>query len=172
MSVVARARDPKVGAGTMIAHDLLHRSGRAELPHPAPTLGEDAQADKRIRMTNEPAETIAQGSASCGATADDCPGCDDAVPSATGNPPPGEKNSAPGRSWAPRNSESDPTGPSASTLLVPERACQVFGISGDCGIAVGGVSARHAVVWQNGVPIDLGNIGGNAWNTPTAINNQ
>src|SRR5207245_694707 len=74
--------------------------------------------------------------------------------------------------WAPRNSESDPTGPSASTLLVPERACQVVGISGDCGIAVGGVSARHAVVWQNGVPIDLGNIGGNAWNTPTAINNQ
>lgn len=49
---------------------------------------------------------------------------------------------------------------------------QVVGISGDCGIAVGGVSARHAVLWQNGVPIDLGNIGGDAWNTPTAINNQ
>jgi hypothetical protein len=36
----------------MIAHDPLHRSGRAELPHPAPTLGEDAQAHERIRMTN------------------------------------------------------------------------------------------------------------------------
>ena len=30
----------------------------------------------------------------------------------------------------------------------------------------------HAVLWQNGIPIDLGNIGGDAWNTPTAINNQ
>ena len=49
---------------------------------------------------------------------------------------------------------------------------QVVGISGDCGVAVGSVSAKHAVLWQNGVPIDLGNIGGDAWNTPTAINNQ
>jgi hypothetical protein len=36
----------------MIAHDPLHRSGRAELPHPAPTLGEDAQTHERIRMTD------------------------------------------------------------------------------------------------------------------------
>jgi hypothetical protein len=36
----------------MIAHDPLHRSGRAELSHPAPTLGYDAQAHERIRMTN------------------------------------------------------------------------------------------------------------------------
>jgi hypothetical protein len=36
----------------MIAHSPLHRSGRAELPHPAPTLGKDAQAHERIRMTN------------------------------------------------------------------------------------------------------------------------
>ena len=47
----------------MIAHDPLHRSGRAELPHPAPTLGEDAQAHERIRMTNtsrwEPSRKIA-----------------------------------------------------------------------------------------------------------------
>jgi probable HAF family extracellular repeat protein len=49
---------------------------------------------------------------------------------------------------------------------------QVVGISGDCGIAVGGVSAKHPVLWQNAIPIDLGNIGGDAWNTPTAINNQ
>jgi probable HAF family extracellular repeat protein len=49
---------------------------------------------------------------------------------------------------------------------------QVVGISGDCFIAVGFSSAKHAVLWQNGVPIDLGNIGGNAWNTPAAINNH
>ena len=36
----------------MITHDPLHRSGQAELPHPAPTLGEDAQAHERIRMAN------------------------------------------------------------------------------------------------------------------------
>jgi len=37
----------------MIAHDPLHRSGRAELPHPAPTLGEDAKTlgeDKDDRL--------------------------------------------------------------------------------------------------------------------------
>jgi hypothetical protein len=30
----------------------LHRSGQAELPHPAPTLGDDAKALERIRVTN------------------------------------------------------------------------------------------------------------------------
>jgi probable HAF family extracellular repeat protein len=28
------------------------------------------------------------------------------------------------------------------------------------------------VLWEKGVPTDLGNIGGDAWNTPTAINNH
>ena len=42
----------EVGVGIMITHDPLHRAGRAELPHPAPTLGEHAQAHERIRMTN------------------------------------------------------------------------------------------------------------------------
>jgi probable HAF family extracellular repeat protein len=49
---------------------------------------------------------------------------------------------------------------------------QVVGISGDCFIAVGNSSAKHAVLWQNGVPMDLGNLGGDAWNTPTQINNH
>ena len=34
--------DSRVGVGIMIAHDPLHRSGRAALTHPAPTLGDDA----------------------------------------------------------------------------------------------------------------------------------
>ena len=36
----------------MIAYDPLHRSGRAALPHPAPALGDDAEANKRIGMTD------------------------------------------------------------------------------------------------------------------------
>src|SRR5262245_27102663 len=47
---------------------------------------------------------------------------------------------------------------------------QVVGISGDCGIAVGGVSARHSVLWENGVPQRIDDLGGHTWNTPTAIN--
>jgi probable HAF family extracellular repeat protein len=63
-------------------------------------------------------------------------------------------------------------GDSTSAATAINDLGQVVGISGDCGIAVGGVSAKHAVLWDNGVPINLGNIGGDAWNTPTAINNQ
>jgi probable HAF family extracellular repeat protein len=63
-------------------------------------------------------------------------------------------------------------GDSTSAATAIDDLGQVVGISGDCGIAVGGVSAKHAVLWQNAIPIDLGNIGGDAWNTPTAINNQ
>jgi probable HAF family extracellular repeat protein len=49
---------------------------------------------------------------------------------------------------------------------------QVVGISGSCEIAVGDMSAAHAVIWNNGVPTDIGNLGGHAWNTPAAINNH
>jgi len=48
----------------------------------------------------------------------------------------------------------------------------VIGISGACGTAVGGVSARHAVMWEKGKPIHLGNLGGIAWNTPMALNER
>jgi hypothetical protein len=123
-SAILLTRTPQVGVGTMIAHDPLHRSGRAELPHPAPTLGKRRPSAREDKVdTPEPAETIAQCSASCGATAGGYPGCDEAVPSATDNPRLGERRTVPGRSWAPRNSGSDPAGPSASTLPVPERAC-------------------------------------------------
>ncbi len=49
---------------------------------------------------------------------------------------------------------------------------EVVGISGLCSNAVGGASAEHALLWENGVAINLGNIGGQAWNTPTSLNNQ
>lgn len=47
---------------------------------------------------------------------------------------------------------------------------QVIGISGICGTAVGAFSAAHAVLWEHGKPIDIGNLGGVAWNTPMALN--
>ncbi len=49
---------------------------------------------------------------------------------------------------------------------------QVVGISGLCSNAYGGASALHSVIWENGQPTYMGNIGGAAWNTPIAINNS
>lgn len=49
---------------------------------------------------------------------------------------------------------------------------QVVGISGACGTAVGGVSARHAVMWEKGRVKEIGDLGGVAWNTPMAINER
>ena len=48
---------------------------------------------------------------------------------------------------------------------------QVVGISGDCDQSVGRRTARHAVLWENGTVRDLGNLGADTWNTPTAITN-
>src|SRR5215471_700930 len=36
----------------MIAHNPLHRSGHAALPHPAPALGDNAEADEGIGMAD------------------------------------------------------------------------------------------------------------------------
>jgi probable HAF family extracellular repeat protein len=63
-------------------------------------------------------------------------------------------------------------GDSTSAATAINDLGQVVGISGACGIAVGGVSAAHSVLWQNGVPSEIPNLGGHTWNTPTAINNQ
>ena len=49
---------------------------------------------------------------------------------------------------------------------------QVVGISGICDRAVGRFSAIHAVLWRNGQPVDLGSLGGVAWNTPMAIDDR
>jgi uncharacterized membrane protein len=46
------------------------------------------------------------------------------------------------------------------------------GISGICDQAVGRYTAKHAVVWSGGTVIDIGNLGAEFWNTPTAINRQ
>jgi probable HAF family extracellular repeat protein len=49
---------------------------------------------------------------------------------------------------------------------------QIVGISGQCDIGLGFYSAIHSVLWENGQPINLGSLGGSAWNTPQAINNH
>jgi probable HAF family extracellular repeat protein len=48
----------------------------------------------------------------------------------------------------------------------------VVGISGDCDQSVGRRSARHAVLWEGGTVRDLGNVGADTWNTPTAITSR
>src|SRR2546430_282148 len=42
----------EVGVGIMIAHNPLHGSGRADFPHPALALGDNAHAPQRIGMTD------------------------------------------------------------------------------------------------------------------------
>jgi probable HAF family extracellular repeat protein len=52
---------------------------------------------------------------------------------------------------------------------------QIVGISGDCEYAVGFDSAKHAVLWEEGVAIELVNPYGAAapwWNTPMMINER
>jgi uncharacterized membrane protein len=63
--------------------------------------------------------------------------------------------------------------PDQAAVTINDRG-QVAGISGTCGQAVGGVSATHAVLWDNnGTVTDLGNhLGGQGWNTPLSINNE
>jgi probable HAF family extracellular repeat protein len=47
---------------------------------------------------------------------------------------------------------------------------QIVGISGICDQAVGRYTAKHAVLWNNGIPTDIGNLGAELWITPMAIN--
>lgn len=50
---------------------------------------------------------------------------------------------------------------------------QIVGISGDCGVAVGSVTARHAVIWDNGIVTKIVNPNGAMyWNTPMMINER
>jgi probable HAF family extracellular repeat protein len=60
------------------------------------------------------------------------------------------------------------TDSAGAATAISERG-HVVGISGDCDQSVGRRSARHAVLWKDGTVKDLGNVGNNTWNTPTAI---
>ncbi len=62
-------------------------------------------------------------------------------------------------------------GDSTSAATAINEVGEVVGISGDCDVAVGAFSARHALLWENGRPQRLPTLGGAGWNTPMAINN-
>lgn len=50
---------------------------------------------------------------------------------------------------------------------------EAVGISGTCDNAVGAFSAKHALLWKDGVlAANLGSLGGQGWNTPAAINQR
>lgn len=61
-------------------------------------------------------------------------------------------------------------GHAASAATAINDRGQVVGISGRCDRAFGRHTAISAVLWENGMPTDIGNLGGVAWNTPMAIN--
>src|SRR5216683_2412748 len=66
--------------------------------------------------------------------------------------------------WGPRGDEIQqlpplPGDPDSAATAINDRG-QVVGISGTCYKAVGALSAKHAVLWENGRAIDIGNLGG------------
>jgi probable HAF family extracellular repeat protein len=78
--------------------------------------------------------------------------------------------------WGPRADQMEELAPlpgdtTSAATAINDRG-QVVGISGICSNAVGEYSAAHAVLWEGGRAIDLGNIGGVAWTTPMALNER
>lgn len=63
-------------------------------------------------------------------------------------------------------------GDSASAATAINERGQVVGISGDCDVAVGRFSARHAVLWEKGRVSKIGTLGGEYWHTPMDINER
>ena len=49
---------------------------------------------------------------------------------------------------------------------------QIVGISGICDQAVGRHTAKHAVLWDDGTVINIGNLGAELWITPMSINQR
>ncbi len=63
-------------------------------------------------------------------------------------------------------------GDSTSAATAINESGQAVGISGDCDVAVGRFSARHAVLWDHGTVTEIPNLGGTSWHTPMAINQR
>jgi len=59
---------------------------------------------------------------------------------------------------------------SASAATAINEQGQVVGISGRCDQSVGRFSALHAVLWDQGAPTEIPNLGGTTWHTPMDIN--
>jgi probable HAF family extracellular repeat protein len=79
--------------------------------------------------------------------------------------------------WGPGREQVSPlplvgTDSSGAATAVNDRG-QIVGISGACGIAVGGPTGLHAIIWDNGVPTVIVNPNGAPyWNTPMMINER
>ena len=78
--------------------------------------------------------------------------------------------------WEPRQARHTELPPlrkdSTSAATAINDRGQVVGISGDCDVAVGQLSAKHSVIWENGKPERIPDLGGEAWHTPMALNER
>ncbi len=63
-------------------------------------------------------------------------------------------------------------GDSTSAATAINDRGQAVGISGDCDVAVGQLSARNMVLWEHGKARRIPDLGGEAWNTPMDINER
>lgn len=63
-------------------------------------------------------------------------------------------------------------GDSTSAATAINQRGQAVGISGECDVAVGRFSAQHAVLWDHGRVIEVGDLGGTTWHTPMDINER
>src|SRR5262245_13374481 len=78
--------------------------------------------------------------------------------------------------WGPGENDLHPLSPlsgdeTSAATAINDRG-EVVGISGSCDRAFGRFSAEHMVLWRQGVPIQIRDHGGVAWNTPMAINRR